>query len=58
MARAIDTPPPIRNDEIAATNAHRNRAPPWPRGCRASAGRRPCRSDTPRSTSLTESAAE
>src|SRR5713226_8947384 len=57
-AKAMDRQPPIRNDEIAAMKAQRNRSRPWPLGCVSSAGARSRRSPTVRNTSLTESAAE
>src|SRR6267378_214000 len=58
MAKAMERQPPIRNDEIAAMKAHRNRSRRWPPGCVASAGVRSRYSPTARNTSFTESAAE
>ncbi len=58
MANPIDTHPPMRNEAIAAMNAHRKRSRPWPKGCVMSAGTPPRSSDMPRNTSFNESASE
>lgn len=50
--------PPMRNDAIAARNAHRNRSRPWPSGCSSSAGAVARRREMPRRTSLVASASE